>query len=110
MKIIFEDGTVVETENPNKVLTDAILDQALHYDNNRKLRRPDYIVVLRGYKIDNPDWMSSWVQFSEVCVYVEPGEYKWVRNWWEGFDAIEIMYINTLLRAGNRLLLYERKG
>lgn len=103
MKIIFEDGTVIETENPVRVLTDVIFNRTLAYDNNRKLRWPDYIFVLRGYKKD------EWAQFSEVCVYVKPGGYKWIRNWWEGFDTIQILYADTLLHAGNRLYLDERK-
>lgn len=110
MKIIFEDGREVETENPVRELTNVILNRTMRYDDNKKLRWPDYIFVLRGYKNDKPDCMPSWSQFSEVCVYVEDGGYKWIHNFWEGFDAIEIMYVNTLLRAGNRLLLYERKG
>lgn len=109
MKIIFEDGAEIETDNPVRELTNVILNRTMAYDNNRKLRWPDYIFVLRGYNKDKPDCMSSWVQFSEVCVYVEPGEYKWIRNWWEGFDVIEIMYVDTLLHAGNILLLCERK-
>lgn len=106
MKIIFEDGTMIETEDPARKLIDMILNRTLAYKNNRW---PDYIFVLRGYKNDKSDWMSPWVQFSEVCVYIEPDGYKWIRNWWEGFDTIQILYADTLLHAGNRLELDSRK-
>ena len=104
MKIIFEDGREVESENPIRELTNVILNRTMRYNDNEKLRWPDYIFVLRGYKKDNPNWMSTWVQFSEVCVYVEDGGYKWIRNWWEGFDAIRILYVDTLLHAGNAIV------
>lgn len=35
MKIIFEDGREIETDNPVRELTNVILNRTMAYDNNR---------------------------------------------------------------------------
>lgn len=107
MKIIFEDGREVETENPVRELTNVIFNRTMKYDDNKNLRWPDYIFVLRGYEDETADEENGrWSQFSEVCVYVEPGGYKWIRNWWERYSAIRVLCVDTILHAGNKLYFY----
>lgn len=92
MKIIFEDGREVETENPVRELT-ACLEGRY---------QEDYIFVIRGTR----SYPHEKFYLSEVCVYFDGG-YHWIRNWWDGFDTIEILCIGTLNDTGD--LLYEHE-
>lgn len=93
MKIIFEDGREVETENPVRVLTEQLIGKP----------QDDYIFIMEGYR----KYPYECFYVNEVCVYLDD-EYKWIRNWWSGFCKIRILYITSVSDAGNAVISMMR--
>lgn len=94
MKIIFEDGREVETENPVRELVACLEGRPCE----------DYIFVMKLDKPEKEEMASFYI--TQVLVYFDGG-YHWIRNWWDGYSTIKILCIGTLNDAGD--LLYEHE-